>query len=103
MIERSARWIKRLAIALVGVAVLVTGIVLLVLPGPAVVVIPLGLGILSLEFAWARYLLRRLQEGVGLGNAGSGAERPGGYDSDPVDTGKKVRGKRDPGRTSIIR
>ena len=58
-------------IALVGVAVLVTGVVLLVLPGPAVVVIPLGLAILSLEFAWARYLLRRVRERLGAGNAES--------------------------------
>ena len=76
MIERSARWIKRLVIALVGVAVLVTGVVLLVLPGPAVVVIPLGLAILSLEFAWARYLLRRVRERLGAGIAESGGERP---------------------------
>ena len=69
--------------------VLGTGIVLLVLPGPAIVVIPMGLAILSLEFAWARYLLRRLQDGVGLGNGDSGAERPGGVDSDPVEMGKK--------------
>ena len=63
-------------IALVGVAVLVTGVVLLVLPGPAIVVIPLGLAILSLEFAWARYLLRQVRERLGAGIAESGGERP---------------------------
>jgi hypothetical protein len=30
---------------------------MIVLPGPAVVFIPLGLAILSLEFAWAHHLL----------------------------------------------
>ena len=38
------------------------GIAMLALPGPAVVVIPLGLGILALEFAWARHWLRRMKE-----------------------------------------
>jgi len=32
------------------------------LPGPAVVVIPAGLAILALEFAWARIWLKRVQE-----------------------------------------
>ena len=34
---------------------------MVVLPGPAIVVIPLGLGILGLEFAWARHWLRKLK------------------------------------------
>jgi hypothetical protein len=45
---------RRIAIALAGGSVLVVGVAMIVLPGPAVVVIPLGLGILGLEFAWAR-------------------------------------------------
>ena len=57
---------------------LATGIVLVVLPGPAVVVIPLGLAILSLEFAWARYLLRRLRDRVGLKDAEQPDEPPAG-------------------------
>lgn len=36
------------------------GICLLVLPGPAIVVIPIGLAILGLEYAWARRFLRRV-------------------------------------------
>jgi uncharacterized protein (TIGR02611 family) len=50
---------KRIAIAIVGGSVLVVGVAMIVLPGPAFVVIPLGLGILSLEFAWARSWLRK--------------------------------------------
>lgn len=76
MIEQTSRWIRRLVIALVGVAVLGTGIVLLVLPGPAVVVIPLGLAILSLEFAWARYLLRWVRERVSPADDESDGVRP---------------------------
>ncbi|HTN25375.1 MAG TPA: PGPGW domain-containing protein [Solirubrobacteraceae bacterium] len=41
----------------VGFTLLVAGAALLVLPGPAFVVIPVGLALLSLEFAWAEKLL----------------------------------------------
>jgi uncharacterized protein (TIGR02611 family) len=41
----------------VGFTVLAAGIAMLVLPGPAFVVIPIGLALLSLEFAWAENLL----------------------------------------------
>ena len=50
---------KRIAIGIVGGTVLLIGIALIVLPGPAFVVIPLGLGILGLEFAWARSWLKK--------------------------------------------
>jgi len=46
----------------VGVTVLLGGIVMLVAPGPAFVLIPVGLAILSLEFAWAERLLERSLE-----------------------------------------
>jgi tellurite resistance protein TerC len=48
------RWAKRIAIAVVGFTVLCVGVAMIVLPGPAFVVIPAGLGILALEFAWAK-------------------------------------------------
>ena len=35
---------------------------MIVLPGPAVVVIPVGLAILATEFVWARRLLDNLKE-----------------------------------------
>lgn len=40
-----------------GFTVLLAGLAMVVLPGPAVVVIPLGLAMLSFEFAWAERLL----------------------------------------------
>ncbi|HET9862207.1 MAG TPA: PGPGW domain-containing protein [Steroidobacteraceae bacterium] len=52
---------KRIVIGVVGGTVLVIGIAMIVLPGPAFVVIPVGLGILSLEFAWARNWLRKVK------------------------------------------
>ena len=50
--------IKRVVIAVVGGTVLALGIALIVLPGPAFLVIPAGLAILAMEFAWARRWLR---------------------------------------------
>jgi tellurite resistance protein TerC len=52
---------KRVIVVVVGFTVLVIGIALIVLPGPATLVIPLGLGILATEFVWARRLLVRFQ------------------------------------------
>ena len=50
---------KRIAICIVGGSVLLVGIAMIVLPGPAFVVIPAGLAILSIEFAWARIWLKK--------------------------------------------
>lgn len=55
---------KRLVVAVVGGTVVLIGIVMIVTPGPALVVIPIGLAILAIEFAWARRLLRRIQAAV---------------------------------------
>ena len=41
-------------VAVIGVTVLAVGVALIVLPGPAVVVVPLGLAILATEFHWAK-------------------------------------------------
>ena len=54
--------IKRIIIGIVGTTVLIIGILLLVLPGPAFLVIPLGLCILATEFVWAQRLLRKVKE-----------------------------------------
>jgi uncharacterized protein (TIGR02611 family) len=56
------RWAKRIVITVAGFTVLFAGILMIVLPGPALVVIPVGLGILGLEFAWARAWLRKVKE-----------------------------------------
>jgi len=54
--------IKRVIVAIIGGTVLAIGIALLVLPGPAFLVIPAGLGILAVEFAWARRWLHKAKE-----------------------------------------
>lgn len=55
---------RRVVIAIVGTSVLLLGVVMIVTPGPALIVIPAGLAILSIEFAWARNWLRKLREGI---------------------------------------
>jgi len=55
---------RRIVIGVVGATVLLIGVVMLVTPGPALVVIPTGLAILSIEFAWARHWLRKLRETI---------------------------------------
>ena len=58
------RWARRIAVGVVGGTVLFIGLALIVLPGPAFVVIPIGLAILGAEFAWARHWLRRVRQGT---------------------------------------
>ncbi len=55
------KWARRIVVAVIGGSILLLGIVMVVLPGPAVIVIPVGLGVLGLEFAWARHWLRKLR------------------------------------------
>ncbi len=50
---------------MIGVTVVLIGIIMIVLPGPAFVVIPLGLAILASEYAWARRIMRRGRVFVG--------------------------------------
>jgi uncharacterized protein (TIGR02611 family) len=52
----------RVAFGVAGAVVLLAGVVMLVTPGPAFVLIPVGLAMLSLEFAWAERLLTRSLE-----------------------------------------
>jgi len=55
----TVRQIKRLAVAVIGFTVLLIGLAMIVLPGPATLVIPVGLAILATEFVWARDLLEK--------------------------------------------
>jgi uncharacterized protein (TIGR02611 family) len=56
------KWLRRAIVAVVGFTVLLVGIAMIVLPGPAFIVIPLGLAILATEFVWAAKLLKRARE-----------------------------------------
>ncbi len=57
--------IRRLIYSVLGVTVLLIGVAMIVLPGPAVIVIPIGLAILASEYAWARRIVRRGRVFVG--------------------------------------
>ena len=60
----SLRQVKRLVILVIGSTVVLLGFVMLVTPGPAVVVIPAGLAILATEFVWARRLLHQVKNKI---------------------------------------
>lgn len=64
---------KRIAVAVVGGLVTLIGIALLVLPGPAFIVIPIGLSILATQFDWPKKLLEKAR-GLGGGRAGQIAD-----------------------------
>lgn len=61
LLRVSLRQGRRIVILLAGSTVLLIGVAMIVLPGPAFIVIPAGLGILAIEFVWARRWLLRLQ------------------------------------------
>jgi tellurite resistance protein TerC len=56
------RLAKRIVVAVVGGTVTLIGIALIVLPGPAFIVIPIGLSILATQFVWARRYLKKARE-----------------------------------------
>jgi tellurite resistance protein TerC len=60
--RRLVRAAWRSIVLVVGGTVVAIGVAMIVLPGPAFVVIPAGLGILATEFVWARRLLVRARE-----------------------------------------
>ena len=70
---------KRIAVSVVGGALVAAGLVMLVLPGPGIVVIVLGFAVLGTEYAWAAAALERTKRTAeragrmardGLGKAG---------------------------------
>ena len=56
------RTARRIVVGVIGASVVAIGVAMIVLPGPAFIVIPAGLAILSLEFAFARRWLRAIRE-----------------------------------------
>ena len=60
--EKIYKQIRKLAIFLIGMTVVLIGCILFFTPGPAVVVIPIGLAILATEFIWAKRLLKKFKE-----------------------------------------
>ncbi len=73
--NRTYKAARRLVVAVVGATVLLIGVIMLVTPGPAIVVIPVGLAILSIEFAWARLWLKRMRQSISNRNSKDLARR----------------------------
>jgi uncharacterized protein (TIGR02611 family) len=53
------RWI---GVAVVGGTLITVGVVLLVLPGPGLLLIAMGVAVLATEFAWAEATLNRMKQ-----------------------------------------
>lgn len=62
-IIQGLRWIlsntKRLVVLVLGTALVATGLAMLILPGPGILVSIVGLAVLATEFAWAERTLDR--------------------------------------------
>jgi tellurite resistance protein TerC len=58
------RYVKTVITTVIGFTVLAIGAAMLVLPGPGIVVIGVGLLILSAEFVWAKRALDRMKDGA---------------------------------------
>ena len=75
------RVLRRVAVLVGGGALLAVGVAMIVLPGHAVVVIPAAIGVLAIEFEWARRWLRSIRatalraRHALLGNSESGPNR----------------------------
>jgi uncharacterized protein (TIGR02611 family) len=76
MLPASLRVARKVVVGVLGGTVLALGIALLVLPGPAVVVIPIGLAILATEFVWARRLLAQVKRKIAFTDSTSDTKVP---------------------------
>jgi len=54
--------IRKLVIFVIGISIVLIGCVLFFTPGPAIIVIPVGLAVLATEFIWAKKLLKKFKE-----------------------------------------
>lgn len=51
--------VRKIIVGVIGGTIVLIGVAMIVLPGPAFIVIPIGLGILASEFVWARRVVKR--------------------------------------------
>ena len=73
--------VRRVIVSVIGATVLLLGVALLVLPGPAFIVIPIGLAILATEYAWARRWLKKVRRMASSVVSNRGRECPVPEDS----------------------
>src|SRR5688500_19900425 len=83
---------KRIAVSVVGGALVLGGLVMLVLPGPGILVIALGFAVLGTEYAWAAAALERTKRtAAAAGKTATGVAKG---------AARRVRRRRDPGETT---
>lgn len=68
VVVKTLKQAKRLIVIVLGFTVLLIGIAVIALPGPAFIVIPLGLAILASELVWARRLLSKIKSEISNAN-----------------------------------
>ncbi len=61
MIDDIIKQTRRFVIFVIGITILLVGVAMIILPGPAIIVIPVALAILATEFVWAKRLLHRMK------------------------------------------
>jgi hypothetical protein len=81
-VRQALRLSRKVGVAVVGGSLLLLGVALIFLPGPAIIVIPLGLAVLGTEFQWAGRLLHQVRERAARAvqrarRVVAGATRPG--------------------------
>ena len=52
--------VKRIVVTVIGFIVVIFGIVLIIFPGPAFIVIPIGIAILATEYEWAKKVFDKI-------------------------------------------
>jgi uncharacterized protein (TIGR02611 family) len=61
MILHTVEQVRRVFLIIAGFTLLLAGAIMLVTPGPGMLVIFLGLGLLAAEFVWARRVMERIK------------------------------------------
>jgi len=54
--------VKKFIVAVIGFTILLIGVIVIFTPGPAIIIIPLGLAVLASEFVWAQKLLEKFKD-----------------------------------------
>jgi uncharacterized protein (TIGR02611 family) len=65
MILRTVEQVRRVFLIIAGFTLLLAGVIMLVTPGPGLLTILIGLGLLAAEFVWARRLMDRIRHESG--------------------------------------
>jgi uncharacterized protein (TIGR02611 family) len=78
------RLVTKVVVTLVGLAVIAAGVLMLVIPGPGLVAIAIGFGILAIEWPWARRATTWMKE-----KAKAAAHRTG---SNPAQRRRRIVG-----------